>query len=213
MLILFELEGTFTSFFKDKQSTRRNQGFSWYFCLLMEGSGSAFIQINYGSGCGSRRPKTHTNPDPQHCRKLLLLSFNANQNFPNRWTQKPQTLFHDKTSTIGTGIRIRLSLIKSYCTLPVFDKPFQADLPVGKAMHWQGGSLGGKKSHWKQKNTTFCNKVTSKSQPSGEKTSEVSRIPDPIIKKRGEKICCLNFFCSHKFHKIIKKIILFLNAN
>jgi hypothetical protein len=33
----------------------RNQGFSSFFCLLMEGSGS--VKINYGSGCGSRSPK------------------------------------------------------------------------------------------------------------------------------------------------------------
>jgi hypothetical protein len=31
-----------------------------------------------------------------------------------------------------------------------------------------------------------------------------SRIPDPktATKERGEKICCHNFLCSHKFHKI-----------
>jgi hypothetical protein len=31
-----------------------------------------------------------------------------------------------------------------------------------------------------------------------------SRIPDPktSTKERGEKNCCLTFFCSHKFHKI-----------
>jgi hypothetical protein len=34
-------EGTFTSVFKDKQSQNsRNQGFSYYFCLMIEGSGS-----------------------------------------------------------------------------------------------------------------------------------------------------------------------------
>jgi hypothetical protein len=38
-------EGTFTSFFKDEKSKReshnsRNQGFSYYFCMMIEGSGS-----------------------------------------------------------------------------------------------------------------------------------------------------------------------------
>ncbi len=43
-------EGTFTSFFKDKNQKEsqnsRNQGFSYYFCLMIVGSGS-----------GSRRPQ------------------------------------------------------------------------------------------------------------------------------------------------------------
>ncbi len=32
------------------------------------------------------------------------------------------------------------------------------------------------------------------------------RIPEPksATKERGEKICCHTFFCSHKFHKILK---------
>jgi hypothetical protein len=48
MLIIFE--GKFTSFFKEKvikkSQNSRNQGFSYYFCLMMEGSGSR-------SGAGS----------------------------------------------------------------------------------------------------------------------------------------------------------------
>ncbi len=60
-------ESTFTSFFKDIKSikvtkqSRRNQGFSYYFCLVIEGSGSGSgagswsIPLTYGSG--SRRPK------------------------------------------------------------------------------------------------------------------------------------------------------------
>ncbi len=51
--------------FKDKKSKRshkvvpRNQGFSDYFCLVMEriGSGSESIPLTKGSGPGSRRPK------------------------------------------------------------------------------------------------------------------------------------------------------------
>ncbi len=44
-----------TSFFKDKKSKRRNQGFFYSFCLEVERSGS--IRLSYGSGSGSRRPK------------------------------------------------------------------------------------------------------------------------------------------------------------
>jgi hypothetical protein len=35
--------------------TSRNQGFSYYFCLMIEGSGS--IPLTNGYGSGSRRPK------------------------------------------------------------------------------------------------------------------------------------------------------------
>ncbi len=54
---LLLLEGTFTSFFKDKKSkesqTSRNPGFSYYFCMMIEGSGSK--PLTNGSGYG--RPK------------------------------------------------------------------------------------------------------------------------------------------------------------
>jgi hypothetical protein len=55
-LVLFE--GTFTSFFKEKKGQKksqnsRNQGFSYYFCLMIESSGS----IPLTSGSGSGRPK------------------------------------------------------------------------------------------------------------------------------------------------------------
>ncbi len=53
-LLLFE--ATFTSFFKDKKSQNSmNQGFSYYFCLMIEGSGS--VPLTNGSGFGSGRPK------------------------------------------------------------------------------------------------------------------------------------------------------------
>ncbi len=62
---------TFWRFFKDKTSyliknsqNSKNQGFSYYFCLMIEGSGS----VPLTNGSGSRRPKTHTDPDPQHCK-------------------------------------------------------------------------------------------------------------------------------------------------
>jgi hypothetical protein len=51
-MVLFE--GTFPSFFKDKVKKKsqncRNQGFSYYFCLLIEGSGSGSIPLTSGSG-------------------------------------------------------------------------------------------------------------------------------------------------------------------
>ncbi len=54
--------GTFTSFFKDKKIKKnsqnsRNQGFSSYFCLMIEGSRPGSIPLTHGSGSGSRRPK------------------------------------------------------------------------------------------------------------------------------------------------------------
>jgi hypothetical protein len=55
-------EGTFTSFFKDKKSKKksqnnRNQGCSYYFCLMLEGSGAGSIPLTNGSGSGSMMPK------------------------------------------------------------------------------------------------------------------------------------------------------------
>jgi hypothetical protein len=64
---LLLLECTFTSFFKEKiqieSQNSRNQGFSYYFCTMIEGSGtragseSGSIPLTNGSGSGSRRPK------------------------------------------------------------------------------------------------------------------------------------------------------------
>jgi hypothetical protein len=52
---LFLFEGTFTPFSKIKKSkkNRRHQCFSYYFCLMLKGSGS----IPLTNGSGSRRPK------------------------------------------------------------------------------------------------------------------------------------------------------------
>jgi hypothetical protein len=41
---------------KESQNSR-NQGFSYYFCMMIEGSGSGFIPLTSGSGSGSGRPK------------------------------------------------------------------------------------------------------------------------------------------------------------
>jgi hypothetical protein len=69
-LPLFLFEVTFTSFCKDEKSQNsRNKVFLYFFCLLMEGSGlgagAGSAQINYGSGCGSRRPKTYGSRRPK----------------------------------------------------------------------------------------------------------------------------------------------------
>ena len=53
----------------------RNQGFSYYFCLMIEGPGAGVGSgsIPLTNGSGSRRPKNkHVDPvdpdsDPQHC--------------------------------------------------------------------------------------------------------------------------------------------------
>ncbi len=53
--------GKITSFLKHKVIKKsqygRNQCFSYYFCLMMEGSGAGPVLENNGSGCGSGRPK------------------------------------------------------------------------------------------------------------------------------------------------------------
>jgi hypothetical protein len=43
---------------------RKNQGFSYYFCLMMEGSGSGTVQIVMDLDSGG--PKEYPT-DPQHC--------------------------------------------------------------------------------------------------------------------------------------------------
>jgi hypothetical protein len=62
----FHFEGTFTSVFKDKvikkSQNSRNHGFSYYFCLMIEGAGSKPLT----NGSGSRRPKTNTDPTDPH---------------------------------------------------------------------------------------------------------------------------------------------------
>ncbi len=61
-------EATLTSVFKEKSrhkesQNRRNQGFSYYFCLVIEGFGSGSVYRANGSGSG--RPK-NIRIDPQH---------------------------------------------------------------------------------------------------------------------------------------------------
>ncbi len=60
-LLLFD--ATLTSFFKDKKSKKqsqnsRNQGFSCYFCLMIEGSGSGVGSVPRPNGSESGRPKS-----------------------------------------------------------------------------------------------------------------------------------------------------------
>ncbi len=63
LICLLLFEGTFTSFFKDKSQKEsqnsRNQGFSIYFCMMIEGSGSRARSgsIPLTSGSGSGKPK------------------------------------------------------------------------------------------------------------------------------------------------------------
>jgi hypothetical protein len=65
-LKFFCLLGTFWKYiyiiFKDKKSKKKTQssmiqGFSYYFCLVIEGSGSGSIPLTTRSGSGSRRPR------------------------------------------------------------------------------------------------------------------------------------------------------------
>ncbi len=60
-------EATLTSVFKEKchkeSQNSRNQGFSYYFCLMIEGSGSGSVYRTNRSG--SERPK-NIRIDPQH---------------------------------------------------------------------------------------------------------------------------------------------------
>ncbi len=42
---------------KKKSQNSKNQGFSFYFCLMTEGSKSGTVHLTYGSGSGSKRPK------------------------------------------------------------------------------------------------------------------------------------------------------------
>jgi hypothetical protein len=56
---------------KESQN-RRNQGFSYYFCMMIEGSGSGAGSgaIPLTSGSGSREAQKHVDPvdpDPEHC--------------------------------------------------------------------------------------------------------------------------------------------------
>ncbi len=53
--LLITFEGTFTSFFKEKKVQKKsqnnnNQGFSYFFCLMIEGSESRSIYMTNGSG-------------------------------------------------------------------------------------------------------------------------------------------------------------------
>jgi hypothetical protein len=48
---------------KEPQNSR-NQGFSYYFCTMIEGSGS--IPLTSGSGWSKNHVDPDSNPDPQH---------------------------------------------------------------------------------------------------------------------------------------------------
>ncbi len=63
VFLLITVEGTFTSFFKDKKSKRSHKtvDFPYCFCLMIEGfrskGGAGSESLTNGSGSGSRRPK------------------------------------------------------------------------------------------------------------------------------------------------------------
>jgi hypothetical protein len=94
-------------FLKLHSQNSRNQGFSYYFCMMIEGSrsGSGSIPLTNGSGSGSRRPKNMWNrwiriqeaqkhvdpvdpdPDPQHCLKMCFSDIgSATNTFADRQT-------------------------------------------------------------------------------------------------------------------------------
>jgi len=52
-----------------KSQNSRSQGFSYYFCLMMEGSGS--LPMTNGSGSW-RPPKKLMDPDPEHWFSLFF---------------------------------------------------------------------------------------------------------------------------------------------
>ncbi len=54
-LLLFE--GIYIIFKDKKSQSSRNQSFSYYFCLVIEGSGSGSTPLSNGSASGLRRPK------------------------------------------------------------------------------------------------------------------------------------------------------------
>jgi hypothetical protein len=58
-----------------KSQNSRNQGFSHFFHLMMEGSGS--VQIITDPDPGGPKPKKHKDPDPQHWPKVGILSANS----------------------------------------------------------------------------------------------------------------------------------------
>ncbi len=68
-------EGTFTSFFKDKKPKKsqnsRNQGFFYFFCLMIEGSGSGSIHLTNGSWSG--RPGSRTLVLKKNIMKVALV--------------------------------------------------------------------------------------------------------------------------------------------
>ncbi len=72
---------------KKKLQKSGNQRFSYYFCVMMEGSGAGSVLVTNGSGCGSGSPKNiriwipntgtwntcWTRYSPSYKRKFLLL--------------------------------------------------------------------------------------------------------------------------------------------
>ncbi len=80
------MEGTFTSFFKVKKVKKksqngRNQGLSYYFCLMIEGSGSGSIPLTNGPDPDPGGPKTRGSGDVHpKLVKYLALEYGVSQN-------------------------------------------------------------------------------------------------------------------------------------
>jgi hypothetical protein len=49
-----------------KSQNSRNQGFSYYFCLMIEGSGFGSVPLTNGSVSGKHTDPTEPDPYPQH---------------------------------------------------------------------------------------------------------------------------------------------------
>ncbi len=94
-LLLFTFQGTFTAVFKDKKSKRcrkivKNKSFSYFFCLLVEGSWSGS-----GTRSGSKQIMMDPHPGgPKTCGSYgsgsttLLLNIHC----PHHWTHRNYTL-------------------------------------------------------------------------------------------------------------------------
>ncbi len=76
LLITFWRYIYITAFFKDKKSrshkTVKNQGFSYFFCFMMKGSGS--VQIMTDPVPWGPKHADPTDPNPQHCKKFNKIS-------------------------------------------------------------------------------------------------------------------------------------------
>jgi hypothetical protein len=66
----------YSIFLRQKPQNSRDQGFSYYFSLMIElsgsGAGSGSVPLAYGSGGQKHTDPTDPDPDPQHCSPLSI---------------------------------------------------------------------------------------------------------------------------------------------